>query len=356
MAIGRDNLTGEELWARLPLSPDSYPQKLDLARQRVLTIRLDADTYRSASFLDDRILTPATQGAWFPMARIAEAAARVADPRRLHFVFHAGHTGSTLVSRLLDETGEVLPIREPLPLRSLADAQEALGKPESLLSETGFDSTLGAFLRLWSRGYDWTRAVVVKATSSAGTLAVPLLGLQRDAQAVWLNLGAEPYLATLLSGANSADDLRGHGPGRIRRLQARCDAPQGPLHALGTGELAALGWVAGKLAERDALRHHAARILPVDFDAFLGDVVDWTGRILAHLGLGADRGVLPATKISRVMARYSKAPDRSYSPEDRRALIAAARRDQTAEIRAGLAWIDRLRRSEPRLARDLDGG
>jgi hypothetical protein len=62
-------------------------------------------------------------------------------------------------------------LREPLPLRTLADAHDALGSAESLLAEPQFDSLLDMFLRLWGRGYASTRAVVVKATSSAGRLA-----------------------------------------------------------------------------------------------------------------------------------------------------------------------------------------
>src|SRR5262245_59861970 len=178
MATGRGNVIGGELWARLPVSPDSYPLKLDLVRRQALAIRLDAGAYRAASFLDDRILTPATQGTWFSLARVADAAARVADPRPLHFVFHAGHVGSTLVSRLIDETGIVLGLRETLPLRTLAEARDVLGDPESLLSRAEFESALGAFLRLWSRGYDGTRAVVLKATSSAGSLAATLLAMR----------------------------------------------------------------------------------------------------------------------------------------------------------------------------------
>ena len=160
------NAVGNELWALLPVSPDAYPQKLDLTRGLVLAIRLDAAGYRSASFLDDRILAPTTQGAWLPMARVAEAARLIADPRPLHFIFHTGHVGSTLVSRLLDETGIVLPLREPLPLRSLAEAHDVIAQPESLLSASQFTDSLDTILRLWTRGYEWTRAVVVKATES----------------------------------------------------------------------------------------------------------------------------------------------------------------------------------------------
>ena len=97
----------------------------------------------------------------------------------VHFIFHTGHVGSTLVSRLLDETGSVLSLREPLPLRTLADAHDALGHVDSLLSDAQFDRSLAQFMRLWGRGYATTRCVIVKATSSAGRLAAPILSAQR---------------------------------------------------------------------------------------------------------------------------------------------------------------------------------
>ncbi len=91
-------------------------------RESCLVIELGETAYRAASFLDDRILGPATRGGWLPLDRVLEAARHAADLRPLHFIFHTGHVGSTLVSRLLDETGAVLSLREPLPLRTLADA------------------------------------------------------------------------------------------------------------------------------------------------------------------------------------------------------------------------------------------
>ncbi|MBF8292746.1 MAG: hypothetical protein HW392_1573 [Steroidobacteraceae bacterium] len=335
------NPIGKELCAQLPVSPDSYPQKFDLIRSLVLVIRIDAGTYRSASFLDDRILVPSTQGVWLPIARVAEAAGRAVDPRPLHFIFHTGHVGSTLVSRLLDETGIVLPLREPLPLRSLAEAHDVLGEPESLLSESQFGAALEMTLRLWARGYEWTRAVVVKATSSAGRIAVPLLEARPESRAICLNLGAEPYLATLLSGQNSAEDLRGHGPGRIRRLQARCTAPLGPLHLMSLGELAALGWLVETASQRDAMRQFPDRVMAIDFDAFLAAVPESMGRVLAHFGLPRDERYLAGVGASPVLLRYSKAPDRAYSPEDRSLLLRESRRLNSLEIRKGMAWIER---------------
>ena len=64
-----------------------YPFKLDLARQRVLRIEMDEAAFRAASFLDERILTPATQGGWVPMQDFLQPAAAPQPVLPLHFIF-----------------------------------------------------------------------------------------------------------------------------------------------------------------------------------------------------------------------------------------------------------------------------
>ena len=182
--VNRTETTREALLARLA-SPDVYPQKLDLIRGGLLLIHFGEDAYRSSSFLDDRILGAATRGGWVPVECVVEAAGQLVDGMRpLHFIFHTGHVGSTLVSRLLDETGQVLSLREPLPLRTLAEAHDVLHAPESLLGPQPFDRLLETMLRLWRRGYAATRAGSrqnheQRGASGAGA-ARALRGITRD--------------------------------------------------------------------------------------------------------------------------------------------------------------------------------
>ena len=159
----------------LAASPDVYLQKVDLARDAALLVQLSESGYRAASFLDDRILTSDVKGSWVSLGSVLEAAQAIGERKPLHFIFHTGHVGSTLLSRLLDESGCVLSLREPLPLRTLADARDVLGLPESLLSSRDFDALEQALLKLWSRGYQSTHTVVLKATSSACRIAAQLL-------------------------------------------------------------------------------------------------------------------------------------------------------------------------------------
>ena len=345
MASSHPESTARDLLAVLPASPDAYPQALDLVRDAVLLIRVDAAAYRAASFLDDRILSPSTHGTWVPVDAVRGAMRPASDGRPLHFIFHTGHVGSTLVSRLLDDVGGILSLREPIPLRTLADAADLVALPESLLSAAQFDHRLAMFARLWSRGYAATRCVVLKATSSAGRLAVPLLELRAPSRAIYMNLRAEPYLAALLAGQNSLWDLRGHGAGRIRRLQARMPARIASLHEMSIGELAAMSWLTESWNQHDAIVKLGERMLALDFDDFLADVAEGMRAVLTHFGLTSDPPTIAGLMKSAALTRYSKAPEYEYTPGTRAELVAESRRANREEIRKGMAWLDRIAKS-----------
>jgi hypothetical protein len=257
------------------------------------------------------------------------------------------------VSRLLDASGVVLPLREPLPLRTLAEAGDTLGQPESLLSESQFLQLLDTFGRLWSRGYAGTRCVVLKATSATARIAPMLLQRQPESRAIFLNVRAEPYLATLLAGANSAADLRGHAAERMRRLRRFIATPVAPLHALTPGELAAMSWLAESLTRRATLAQFGDRLLAVDFDELLTDVPRGMQRIAAHLRLPGDADWLRHIASDPALTRYSKAPDHPYSPALRAEILQQARAEQRSEIANGLRWLVRLAQQEARVAEVL---
>ena len=67
MGASQQNV-GRLLLDALAASPDSYPHKLDPIRDCLLLLQFSAAAYSAASFLDDRVLTPAMGGAWVPLA------------------------------------------------------------------------------------------------------------------------------------------------------------------------------------------------------------------------------------------------------------------------------------------------
>ncbi|MGE0580535.1 MAG: hypothetical protein AB7P31_00165 [Steroidobacteraceae bacterium] len=320
-----------------------YPFKLDLARSRVLQIEMDEAAFRAASFLDERILTPATKGGWAPLQAFLESAELSSPGPPLHFIFHTGHVGSTLLSRLLDETGRVLPLREPLPLRTLAEMQDALHQAPAPGARELHEGLLAALLRQWRRGFATTEAVIVKATSSAARVAPALLDAAPGARAVYLNLRAEPWLATLLAGENSPIDLRGHAPERLRRLAAQRGSPLPVPESPSPGELAALGWLAETTTQQDLLARYPGRVLAVDFEAFLADVPRHLRGILEHFGLPVEPAFLSQVLHNPVLTRYSKAPEHPYDPALRAAVLQDSRQRNREEIQKGLRLLDRLR-------------
>jgi hypothetical protein len=316
--------------------PTLYPQIYDAARDAAYVIGMDAAAYRAASFLDERVQRPGEWQAWPQI----EAMATAAEPRPLHVIFHTGHVGSTLLSRLIDETGVVLGLREPLPLRTLAQMQDA-GDPR-------FTPRLAGFVRLWSRGFLGTHSVVLKATSTGGRIAPQLLDARPDARAVYLNLEAEPYLATLLAGANTLTDLKGFEAERAARLRTLSGAA---WQATSVGELAAMTWLSESLTRARALEGFKGRVLPLDFEAMLADLPGTLGAVLAHLRIPAPPGFAASVARSPVLTRYSKAPQQfEYSPHFRGQLLAQARREHAAEIRKGLSFLERIAAQDSRAA------
>ena len=327
--------------AELAQTPALYPQKYDAARDAVYFVRLNEAAYRAASFLDDRVLTPGMQGAWRPFAEVASATQGAGGALPLHFIFHTGHVGSTLLSRLIDEAGGVLGLREPLPLRTLAEMSDMPGGGET------FEARLAIFVRLWRRGFPGTKAVVLKATSSSGRLAPAAMRAAAGSKAVYLNLKAEPYLATLLAGANALVDLRGFEQERSRRLSAAI----GPVQPSSIGELAAMSWLAESLTRARTLEMMGPRVLALDFDRMLADPGAALAGVLAHLGIAAPPGFAASVARSPVLTRYSKAPEQfAYSPEMRAQLLAQARAEFGGEIRRGLKFLEQLGARDARVA------
>src|SRR3954462_12089010 len=94
-------------------------QALDPASGVVRLVAMDRESYRAASFLDDRLLQQPVDAQILPWPQVA-AAIEPGARQDARWIFHIGHVGSTLVSRLLGELGGVLAVREPRLLRDLA--------------------------------------------------------------------------------------------------------------------------------------------------------------------------------------------------------------------------------------------
>jgi hypothetical protein len=166
-------------------------------------------------------------------------------------------------------------------------------------------------------------------------------------RAVYLNLRAEPYLATLLAGQNSPLDLKGHGPERMRRLQSFGVTPPAALHQMSLGEMAAMSWLVESWSQANAMNAGGARMIGVDFDRLLADVTGEIARIVTHLGIPHDPLFASRVPQSPTLTRYAKAPEHAYTPHLRAQVLADARSRHRDEIGKGMSWLQRIAATSP---------
>jgi hypothetical protein len=312
-------------------------QALDPQTGAVRLIEMSSESYRAASFLDDRILQQPVNSAALPWPEVA--AAVPADARRdARWIFQIGHVGSTLIARLLGELDGVLSIREPRLLRDFMAMPGKLRPP-----------MVPAIQKLFSRTFAPEEKALVKATSFVGEVAAQLV--PPGERALFLYADPRTYIATILAGPNSLKEQAARADGRALRMAERVPGfPPGG----GPAQLAAAAWA----CEMTALEAAAAvmsdrHILWADFDQLLADMEAGLERLADFFGFKA-----PAERVREIargplMSRYSKALEYDYSPELRRQLIDQEFQLQGPAIEAALTVLSNAAKDSPLLAKAL---
>lgn len=323
---------------RLAERPEIYPHQLNLVNDSLLLVRLSAGEIKAAPFLDQRVLGQQTKGQWMPWQAVSEIFEGQASPDFPGFVFHVGHCGSTLLSRLMEFAGDTQCLREPLPLRTLAQDLADRGEGRSFLAREDHHRRLRWFARMWRRGAGHT---VVKATSICGGLLPEILSFEPGVRAVFIYNRPETHIATLLAGQNAMVDLRGFAQLRIQRLRQATGLDL-RLDRLSVGQLAALGWLSETVSVTESLADHPDRTFLLEFESLLQDPAGQLGRTLGHLGIPVSREAIDAAVSSSVLRTYSKAPEHEYNAQTRAAILTDARSRFGPDISGGMAWLDQL--------------
>lgn len=315
-------------------------QACDPAAGLARLVAMTPEAYRSASFLDDRMLQPGLDARLVPVGYLVEASGAV--PREdARWIFHIGHVGSTLVGRLLGELGRVLSVREPRALRDLVLAGDQAG-PE----------LLPAMRRLMSRTFADDQVALVKATSFVSDRAADLTGA--SGKALFLTVSPRSYIETILAGENSRRELRAMLPFRLQRIAGRIAGltvtPQDH-----DARLAAFAWACEMTAlEQSATRLGSGQVLWADFDRLLADMGEGLERIAGFMDLPAAPGQLDAIAAGPLMRRYSKALEHDYSPDLRRRLLKQAAAANRTDIDSALHWLDSAAATLPLLRAAAD--
>ena len=319
-------------------SPELFPHALDLRSGAVTLLRLSRTDYEQASFLDGRIAGPAKPGRALPFGQLEAAVDSAGLRENCHFIFHIGHVGSTLLSRLIGRHPAYFALREPDILRTLALAQD----PAIIASH------LPTFLRLWSRTYDPDARAVVKASSFVSDLAARILARGYAPKAFVMGVAAETYLATIFGGANAPMEARALAPFRLARLRARLGCGW-RLEDMSEGEVVALGWACEASALAAATAQSVERVRVINFDRFLAQPQQHLHAAFAHFGGAVGEKEIAHLLAGPEMRTYSKAPEYSYDAALRQSVLDDGRARFGSEIRRGLSWLDRAAQQFPQI-------
>ena len=343
------NTAGEDAVGRLfpnfAVEPDLYVYRIEPIQGTASVMVMDEAAYNAARFMNKDIVTPDTLGANIPLFRVTEyAQARTAPAKPVHFILHLSHTGSTLISRLLDATGTTLGVREPWPLITLAELQDDLGAKHSVISDAEYAILRDSLVTVWSRTFRPETTGVVKVTSHAGRAIPDILKSHETSRAITLTLTPEAFITALLARQNPIRELLGFSVERMKRFQRTFGDLSAPVHALTPGEHAALAWLVERSVEHDVLTGDGTRerALDVDFDRFLEAPVEELGRITEHLQLKASDAAVEAAATGPLMSQYSKVAGQAFTPEMRRALMTETRTLRGDDIARGMAWLENI--------------
>ena len=322
-------------------------QALDPATGVTRLIAMDPSAYRAASFLDDRMLQQPVDAQLVPWPTV-EAAMAGERRRDARWIFHIGHVGSTLISRLLGELPQVFALREPVILRDVAERLAERGRPGALWAEETVSARLDVVTALLSRTWRSEQRAMVKATSFVSEIAAELV--PAGLRALFLFAQPRGYIASILAGENSLKELAALADSRALRMADRVRGLSGnsPAH------LAAAAWACEMTALEAAADAMADRqVRWADFDALLEDMPSALADLAQFFGFEASAERVREIATGPLMGRYSKALEFDYSPSLRRDLIEQEIQLQGRDIDDAVAMLEAAANGSPLLAKAL---
>lgn len=320
--------------------------QMDLFNKRALLLPVNEETYRSSVFMDERLNAPKEPNRIVPLWTLDKD-----RPQQMPapvYLFHVGHCGSTLLSRVLQMVTRWLPLREPVPLRSISQLVREKGDPLETVSPDDCDHILDLSLSIYSRVFPHNPRALIKPTSSCCNLIEAVLGQNPESKAVFLYLNLDSFLATLLRSDLRRQETVNFASSRLADLHALLNDTSVRLWQLNAGSMTALSWSANMLWMQRATQSFGNRILPIDFEAMLAEPGPVLKRITEHLDLSIPEPAL-LDAFEHVTGGYSKDPTMKYSVEQRNREIDAGRKANSKDVDAGERWLDNLAASHSQI-------
>ncbi|MEO5596065.1 MAG: hypothetical protein ABIQ97_02850 [Lysobacteraceae bacterium] len=336
-------------------SPRLCLNEFDMMSNSAQLQQLDEVGYRESAFLDGRAVTTGADPVSLPLSPLLQIWPLVAAPReRTHFVFHIGHCGSTLVSRLLGQLPGIFSVREPPVLLQLAQMRRYMLSapiaPVDALTQPQWRQLFDFGMTLLARSWRQGDVACIKPTSHANNLIADLLGWHPQSRAVLLFIGLERYLATMLVADREAETDRALVESRLADFARISRAAAPPIAQLAPGERAALVWLVEmhEFAQAFAAPATTPRSLALDFDRFLQNPSDCLYSAAEFLtDVPPDSARVDALLSGPLMRQYSKSAGAAYDAQVRQAALNSTASARQADIASGMRWAAETARRFP---------
>jgi len=340
---------------RIATSPELYLLRLDFLTLRGCLVPMTEESYKCSSFLDVRMTRPTNEEIAIDHRQLARLSRRL--PRRpLQFIFHIGHCGSTLLTRMLDEVDGYFVLREPPLLRVLADAARQLGHPDCRMRPDDWMDIRNLLLALLSRTWRAHETAVVKPQSHCNNIMKSLLDWVPQSRGILLYIDLESYLATMLR-PKPREDTREFVAVRVTDFHRELDANFASRSELSEAEQTALIWLIQMYEFRQALSDPelGQRVMPLNFDDLLADPRSGLTKVCEFLGTPLSEAGSSAALAPRILHRYAKSPEVPLNAERRNEMLDEARHKYASEIAQGIAWARSMFKLYPELGDPITG-
>lgn len=336
---------------RFPDNAALLPFLMDLETDQVMLVRLSEEEYRNISFLDQRIITPQLPRQLVKWDEISTIPIRTSS--KPAYIFHIGHVGSTLISRLLGEHSDILALREPAILRQFAEMHVVESRSNARWSKTEFDQRLAELQNWLSRSFHSNQKTMIKASSFVSPLAQDLL--QKGNDGLFLYTSLERYLQTILAGEASVKEADTLADLRILRINQYLENDMIEKKQLSFYQKIGLGWLCEMATLTKAQDNSPqANIKWLNFDDFLTHPTEQLRKTAVHFGLKMASKMSEDLINGPIMKRYSKAPEYEYSPSLREELLAEAGQNHSQGIGHTMQWVEKMAETHPAIARAVE--
>lgn len=237
----------------MAISPEWWPLRLVDGGQSIEFVKASRAQVSNSGFLDHRMARDQATARKVDVSAFTNESISASGPAA-SYLFHSAFCGSTLLARILDQSGQVLSLKEPHILAQLAQAKRARGLgARDRLSDDGLGAALDRLAGLIERSWMPGEAILIKPTNLANNLIPDLVA--RGGKAMFLYGPLESFLRSMIAyGEEGRVFMRSLAQAMIRDGELRFDQQT----ELTDFQIGALAW----RAQLDLFRYWLERLGP----------------------------------------------------------------------------------------------